>query len=563
MAKESHIIKAGLVHGKYYKVYVTQVNSAGLESAKSAPVLIRVGDVTGPPAPALSLDTAYGNGGYLKNKGTVNVGLKWTRPDCDDLDYYVVHHWHTFDWYTADGEYTAASGSTQAWVSGDALEYVLASQKNAKEICVGLQAVDISNNVSPISVIKITPEDLSILDTPTNPITVVAGVWQITVYTVCPVSTEIAAVLWYRDNTTLIGTVPAYSNQPAIIVDQLSVEIGLEHYYTYCYVDSNGNYSPRSAASETVTARTIDTTVIDRVSLEALLDAWNSTNVEDIDALKADLLTQSQTIAGLANQLTGVTRDYYEIYNNYTVLANKIELLSASVSSLDGTTSNLQTSYSQLSNEIQLRAVKIDVDNALGSVAAANVAAINVQADRITNIVSNLNNNAVAYSSIAQLANAIQLKVSKDGIVAAINISPETIQIDSKYLHITGDALVDGSIRASKLYLDDIFPQNNSTNGYLKFPGGVWMQWGVFYMVSPVPGHPSVAQDSQYFSVRFPNRCYGVHLTMMGGSSPSWLPCHHLVTSFSSAGFTWTLNTGDEARPFSGNPPVFYLAFGC
>lgn len=566
MSKVQHVLKAGLKHGRYYKVYVTQVNMAGLESPKSDPVLIRVGDVTAPPAPLVALDTSYGNGGYLKNKGAVNIALKWARPECDDLDYYILHVWRSFDFYSSDGLYPAnTAGSSQQILTASALSYILASQKNLQTICIGLQAVDISNNASQISVIKVAPEDNTILDKPTNPITVVPGVWQITAYTVVPNSDEIAAVLWFRDNLVQIGAVPAYAGQPNIIVDQLAPDTvnetganSLTHFYTYCYMDANGNLSPRSDPSETVTAKSIDTTLLDKASLEALLDTWNVKNVEDIEVLKSDLGTQAQTINSLASQLSGLTQNFNEMYNEYQLSANKIQLLSAAVEALGESTSSLQTSYTQMASEIQLRAIKIDVDNALGAVVSANASALSVQADRITSIVTNLNNNVMAYSSIAQIANGLQLKVDKGGVISAINMSPETVQIASKYLHITGDVLADGSITVNKLNLANIFPQSNSDSGWLMFPGGVYMQWGRILITTS-------AADSMYncyFPRQFPNRCFNVVGTISNTRQSGYFDYGIQVVSWAVNGFTAFVQRFNQNENAQGEY-IHWIAFGC
>ena len=88
-----------------------------------------------------------------------------------------------------------------------------------------------------------------------------------------------------------------------------------------------------------------------------------------------------------------------------------------------------------------------------------NVAAINAQADRITTIVGNLNDTDKAienYSAIAQLQDNIELKVSKDGVVSAINLTPETARIRGKLITLDGDTSVNGYFWANAVQAKSI-----------------------------------------------------------------------------------------------------------
>lgn len=74
---------------------------------------------------------------------------------------------------------------------------------------------------------------------------------------------------------------------------------------------------------------------------------------------------------------------------------------------------------------------------------------ITQNANSITSIVTNLSNATQArqaYSAIAQMQDAIELRVAANQIVSKINLSPETITIDGKYIHCTGDTLFDNNI---------------------------------------------------------------------------------------------------------------------
>ncbi|MGZ7330614.1 hypothetical protein ACXWRM_09265, partial [Streptococcus pyogenes] len=49
-------------------------------------------------------------------------------------------------------------------------------------------------------------------------------------------------------------------------------------------------------------------------------------------------------------------------------------------------------------------------------------------------------------SQITQLADQINLKVNKNGVIAQINVSSEGVLIDGKYVHITGTTTIDNAV---------------------------------------------------------------------------------------------------------------------
>ena len=76
---------------------------------------------------------------------------------------------------------------------------------------------------------------------------------------------------------------------------------------------------------------------------------------------------------------------------------------------------------------------------------------INQNATSVTSIVGNLNNTTKAiqnYSAIAQMSQNIELRVAANQIISKINMSPETITIDGKYIHITGNTEFDNNVIA-------------------------------------------------------------------------------------------------------------------
>ena len=147
-------------------------------------------------------------------------------------------------------------------------------------------------------------------------------------------------MLFYRDNNILVGTIPFHSGLVATCVDNLTPNDGLTHYYTYSYIDYNGNESARSSASETVTAKSIDTTLIDKETFKQLSNAWVSEFITDggvmgIEQLKTDIKTQAENTILLANQLAAVQDNYDAMFNQYKLLVNEFSLISAKVNEKD------------------------------------------------------------------------------------------------------------------------------------------------------------------------------------------------------------------------------------
>lgn len=72
----------------------------------------------------------------------------------------------------------------------------------------------------------------------------------------------------------------------------------------------------------------------------------------------------------------------------------------------------------------------------------------------VTTIVSNLGNLMLAkanYSAIAQMTDAINLKVQKGDVINQINVSPTTTTIDGKYLHIKSTTVIDNNVIVSRM----------------------------------------------------------------------------------------------------------------
>lgn len=106
---------------------------------------------------------------------------------------------------------------------------------------------------------------------------------------------------------------------------------------------------------------------------------------------------------------------------------------------------------------------------------------ITQNATSITNIVTNLSDSTKAsanYSAFTQLQDDINLRVKKGDVINQINVSDESILIDGKKVHITGDTVFDnnviakgmiqaGAVTADKLAAADITLGSNTATGVI------------------------------------------------------------------------------------------------
>lgn len=552
MSTVSNVIKESLVHGKYYNVYVTQVNTYGLESEKSVASLIRVGDVTPPDVPMISLDTSYGTNGFLKSNGYVNIKVQWGADTTDDdLAGYYLYTMTEFSGWNGNGTYDLPSGlmiNKTYTLSNTVNSYVLTNNPNHKYVYIGIAAYDYSKNVSRVAFIRVLSEDNSSPDNPLTAPTVVGGVWQEFVTVDCINSTEIEKILIYRDDPSVdipgglsnpVGSMPFFSGSKLTFTDNLRVIDGLSHYYSYAYVDYNGNISPRSPYSATVTAKSIDTTLIDKDTFKALSEAWTSDfisegGVYDIEKLKSDLVTQVDNIKNLSEQLSVVQTNYSDLFDKYKLLVNQYDLISASVKTTDTTIDAMKAQISLNSSLITQKVSQTQLDSATNSITKAYTSLYYQNSQQISTIVSNLNNNILAYSSISQLANQMQLKVSKGEVISAINLSPETIQLNGNRIHITGDTLFDKDVRIlQNLYIGGY---SSGTTGWANMPNNMIVEWGSF------SGHTDDGDRTGYES--FPRRfnCISVVANIEGvpnTESGRTIPAAVSINSWNNSGFNW------------------------
>ena len=133
-----------------------------------------------------------------------------------------------------------------------------------------------------------------------------------------------------------------------------------------------------------------------------------------------------KSISQLQANINGVTST---VQNNKSATDTQISQIKQNANSLSST---VQTYHSDTNNKISGLSSKITQN-----------------ANSITSVITNLSDSTKAknnYSAIAQLNDAIALRVSKGDVINQINVSKESILIDGKRIHVTGDTKFDKSV---------------------------------------------------------------------------------------------------------------------
>lgn len=224
------------------------------------------------------------------------------------------------------------------------------------------------------------------------------------------------------------------------------------------------------------------------------------------------------TITGVKTNLDGLTSTVNDQAGQVSQLKQRADSIETTVTnnkkSQDGVNSSVQTQISQVSQKADgisstvatitnnlnvsdpskspyksITQLKQTADSISSTVAANKTAqdetnqtlqsSITQNATSITNIVTNLSDSTKAsanYSAFTQLQDDINLRVKKGDVINQINVSDESILIDGKKVHITGDTVFDnniiakgmiqaGAVTADKLAAADITLGKNTATG--------------------------------------------------------------------------------------------------
>lgn len=118
-------------------------------------------------------------------------------------------------------------------------------------------------------------------------------------------------------------------------------------------------------------------------------------------------------------------------------------------------TQTVQNNKSATDTEIsQIKQTASNLSSTVQNNKAQLSSRINQNASSITSVVTNLGNLTLAkanYSAIAQMQDAINLRVQKGDVINQINLSPTTTTIDGKYLHIKSTTVIDNNVIVSRM----------------------------------------------------------------------------------------------------------------
>lgn len=244
----------------------------------------------------------------------------------------------------------------------------------------------------------------------------------------------------------------------------------------YCFMDAigEGEYSDEVTVDiktvlELVELPTIDRTKVDDSINNALQIADAQPNINSAVAqnlldlqngLTSTNTTLSNNMNDVANKFASVNASISNIgsdmANMESALRTDINANTASITTVAGNLKTLETSHGQLiqanttainQNAESITTVAQRVTLAEGNI-QQNSSAITQNADSITAVVTELGKDPseCSYGAITALQDAVELRVMKDGIITAINVSPEIITIDGKFIHITGTTLIDNNV---------------------------------------------------------------------------------------------------------------------
>ena len=298
-------------------------------------------------------------------------------------------------------------------------------------------------------------------------------------FRVPPIPSTATSVRYYISGTKTTDMIESknplvvYQCEPDVYsVYACYVDIFGEGYRTVGYAFTVTPYiDPKCIEEESITLKMVDDTIKTAVS-----DAQEA--IPRIEVIDGNIETINGNIKTIDGNITDLQKADGEIIS--TVAANKrtsdeadaslatqIKQTAESITSTveanrkdqDKKNSSLDTDISQLKQTAESITSTIQANKRTSDEADASLATqIKQTAESITTVVSNLSDVDKAkavYSAIAQLADAIQLRVTandleglgKNGkLMSYLNMTPTTITMLSKLLHITADTLIDGNV---------------------------------------------------------------------------------------------------------------------
>ncbi|MGM9583834.1 MAG: phage tail protein, partial [Phascolarctobacterium sp.] len=172
------------------------------------------------------------------------------------------------------------------------------------------------------------------------------------------------------------------------------------------------------------------------------------------DMLEDEAITLSKVDANIKASLDKVETNAEGLLDlarntndNFLLINQSIDGINTIINSHDESISQLNLTASELSSTI------VSNKNAQDTINQNMASSIQQTSQSITAIVTELGKSPddCSYSAISQLQNNINLRVEKAKVISQINLSPETITIDGKLIHITGDTVFDDNVIIGKM----------------------------------------------------------------------------------------------------------------
>lgn len=239
----------------------------------------------------------------------------------------------------------------------------------------------------------------------------------------------------------------------------------------YCFVDplGDGEWSDTSEADckagiDIGQVPTIDYTKFDKFTQDAIDKANNQPSINEdlkklidantngihqnedsitsvvrrVDTAEGTLRTHGTAIQQNADSISTIAMD---VQGNASAIEQNAKSITAIVEDVRGNKASIQANADNITSIV----TKVDKQ---GSQINSQGSAIVQNANSITSVVTELNKKPADcnYSSINQLQDDILLRVKKDGVINAINVSTEGIVIDGNKVHITGDTVFDNNV---------------------------------------------------------------------------------------------------------------------
>lgn len=279
-----------------------------------------------------------------------------------------------------------------------------------------------------------------------------------------------------------VPDIPAGADGVRLYIEHQPIDIGKNTHYTYpnqagiytvtaCYYDIFGE-GYQTAEYQTVIDPYIDPKYIEDESISLKkVDGTIKTAVSDaqqaiprIDAIDGNIETINENITDLQKAdgeiVATVTANKKASDEADASLASQLKQTAESITSTVQSNKKEQDKKNQ-SLDVDISQLKQTAESITSTVQSDKKelsSQISQNADKITSVVTNLNDKdkaSAAYSAIAQMIDAIQIRVTADNLkemgqsgqlMSYINLTPTAVSLLSKLLHITADTLIDGDV---------------------------------------------------------------------------------------------------------------------